>query len=96
MNPHLPGRLPEGRKKMVPVVGVEPTWSLSDRGILSPVRLPIPPHRHRPCQIYEVRSGLQREIRFGTSTFSEGMKKSCIVIASYPFPALPLSADGGM
>jgi hypothetical protein len=32
---------------MVPEVGLEPTRRLDPRGILSPVRLPIPPLRHQ-------------------------------------------------
>jgi hypothetical protein len=31
---------------LVPEVGIEPTWGCP-RGILSPVRLPVPPLRHR-------------------------------------------------
>jgi hypothetical protein len=34
-------------KKMVPEVGLEPTRRVDPRGILSPVRLPIPPLRHQ-------------------------------------------------
>ena len=33
-------------EKMVPEVGLEPTRRTDPRGILSPVRLPIPPLRH--------------------------------------------------
>jgi hypothetical protein len=33
--------------RMVPEVGLEPTRRLDPRGILSPVRLPIPPLRHQ-------------------------------------------------
>jgi hypothetical protein len=32
---------------LVPEVGLEPTRRLDPRGILSPVRLPIPPLRHQ-------------------------------------------------
>src|SRR5262245_47377035 len=34
---------------MVPEVGLEPTRRPDPRGILSPVRLPIPPLRHQRC-----------------------------------------------
>jgi hypothetical protein len=39
---------------MVPVVGVEPTRSCPHR-ILSPARLPIPPHRHKSLESYELK-----------------------------------------
>src|SRR5438093_11291842 len=35
-------------KYLVPEVGIEPTWGCP-RGILSPVRLPVPPLRHGDC-----------------------------------------------
>ena len=41
----------EGALCLVPVVGVEPTRILL-RGILSPVRLPISPHRHVSARVY--------------------------------------------
>ena len=34
---------------VVPVTGVEPVRELNSHGILSPGRLPIPPHRHFGC-----------------------------------------------
>ena len=37
----------ETAERMVPEVGLEPTRRLDPRGILSPVRLPIPPLRHQ-------------------------------------------------
>jgi hypothetical protein len=37
-------------KCMVPEVGLEPTRRVDPRGILSPVRLPIPPLRHQIFQ----------------------------------------------
>ena len=38
-------------KKLVPEVGLEPTRRIDPRGILSPVRLPIPPLRHQRLTI---------------------------------------------
>lgn len=35
---------------MVPEVGLEPTRRADPRGILSPVRLPIPPLRHQSVE----------------------------------------------
>jgi hypothetical protein len=42
---------------MVPEVGLEPTRRLDPRGILSPVRLPIPPLRHQVVAQLPVLSG---------------------------------------
>ena len=36
---------------LVPEVGLEPTRRADPRGILSPVRLPIPPLRHQRLQL---------------------------------------------
>jgi hypothetical protein len=52
-NPHNPedgevgSNTSEGLKGLVPEVGLEPTRRADPRGILSPVRLPIPPLRHQ-------------------------------------------------
>ena len=37
---------------LVPVTGVEPVRELNSHGILSPGRLPIPPHRHFWLPVY--------------------------------------------
>lgn len=51
---------------MVPVVGVEPTRSCPHR-ILSPARLPIPPHRHDQKSEY---SNQKNKKTTDTATFS--------------------------
>src|SRR3990172_7959272 len=52
--PHAPCSIPPAAQRarggegnlFVPAVGIEPTWSCPRR-ILSPLRLPVPPRRHR-------------------------------------------------
>jgi hypothetical protein len=52
---------------LVPEVGLEPTRRLDPRGILSPVRLPIPPLRHQsvaegsPAVFYAISFMLSRD-----------------------------------
>src|SRR5258708_31227227 len=43
-----------GAKRLVPGVGIEPTWCCH-RGILSPVRLPIPPSRRGAASLNDNR-----------------------------------------
>ena len=44
---------------MVPRAGLEPARAFSARGILSPLRLPIPPSRHT---MMEAASGIEPEM----------------------------------
>ncbi len=49
-------------KRMVPVVGVEPTHGCPWQ-ILNLLRLPIPPHRHRMCPAAKPSGGRGRKYR---------------------------------